>query len=167
MAGLHPCCDPTSPRAIWEGTPAGKIIGIDGIETYIARPEMLDGRSKVKPSTLNQESPNRQRFNRVILFLTEGHGIYLPNAQLLADSFASRLCCDVIMPNQFIGQARLDKDQKPFLPTREGTNTRDCSLDRRQRWPELRAERYSSTPERKHRDFRCVSVQEASLVAER
>jgi dienelactone hydrolase len=116
MAGLHPCCDPTSPGAIWEGTPAGKIIKIDGIETYIVRPEMLDGRSKVKLSTLDPESSSRQQPNRIILFLTEGHGIYLPNSQLLADSFASRLDCDVIMPDQFAGQARLDKDQRPFFP---------------------------------------------------
>ncbi|PMD35785.1 hypothetical protein L207DRAFT_434762 [Hyaloscypha variabilis F] len=52
-----------------------------------------------------------------------GHGIYLPNAQLLADSFASHLDCDVIMPDEFAGQARLDKHQRPFFPPGKEPNT--------------------------------------------
>jgi dienelactone hydrolase len=116
MAEIHPCCDPKSPSAIWEGTPTGRIIEIDSIETYISEPGTRDG-SKIKLSTLDPErSSNEQKPNRVILFLTEGHGIYLPNAQLLADSFASHLDCDVIMPDQFSGQARLDKHHRPFFP---------------------------------------------------
>jgi hypothetical protein len=112
MGGLHPCCDPSSPSAIWEGTPNGKIIEIDGIEAYISQPETRT--SKLPPS--DSQSSNKQP-NRVILFLTEGHGIYLPNAQFLADSFSSHLGCDVIMPDQFAGQARLPKNNVPHFPT--------------------------------------------------
>jgi len=116
MAEIHPCCDPTSPTAIWDGTPTGKIIQIDGIETYIAHPGMRDGQSDSKPSISGPHSSEENTPKRIILFLTEGHGIYLPNSQLLADSFASHLDCDVIMPDQFAGQARLDRDQRPFFP---------------------------------------------------
>ncbi|KUJ06802.1 uncharacterized protein LY89DRAFT_602432 [Mollisia scopiformis] len=100
---LHPCCDPSTPSAIWEGTPSGEVIEISGIETYIAKPPALKGSSP----TL--------KVDKVILFLTEGHGIYLPNAQLLADSFASHLNCDIIMPDEFAGQARLPKNIEPSL----------------------------------------------------
>ncbi|PVH69680.1 dienelactone hydrolase family protein [Cadophora sp. DSE1049] len=83
---------------IWEGNQRGEVIDIDGIETYISR--------AIKPaSTL-----------KIILFLTEGHGIYLPNAQLLADSFVSHLNCDVLMPDQFAGQGRLPKGIEPNFP---------------------------------------------------
>ncbi|KAE9371588.1 alpha/beta-hydrolase [Stipitochalara longipes BDJ] len=116
MAELHPCCDPTSPTAIWEGTPIGRIIEIDGIETYISQPGMRDGQSDSKLTIPAPQSSKRTPLKRIILFLTEGHGIYLPNSQLLADSFASHLDCDVIMPDQFAGQARLDKNQRPFFP---------------------------------------------------
>lgn len=116
MAELHPCCDPRSATAIWEGTPTGNIIEIDGIETYISQPGMRDGQSESKLSALGPQRSQEQKLNRAILFLTEGHGIYLPNAQLLADSFASQLDCDVIMPDQFAGQARLGKNQRPFFP---------------------------------------------------
>jgi len=112
MSGFHPCCDPSSPSAIWEGTPNGKIIEIDGIEAYISQPETRT--SELPPS--DSQSSNKQQ-NRVILFLTEGHGIYLPNAQLLADSFSSHLGFDVIIPDQFAGQARLPKNIVPHFPT--------------------------------------------------
>ncbi|KAH8795045.1 putative hydrolase [Hyaloscypha sp. PMI_1271] len=111
MTRLHPCCDPTAPSTIWEGIPTGKIIEIDGIEMYISQPRMRDGESESELSTL-PESFKEQEPKRVILFLTEGHGIYLPNAQLLADSFASHLDCDVIMPDQFAGQARDESAQE-------------------------------------------------------
>jgi dienelactone hydrolase len=116
MAQLHPCCDPSSPSAIWDGTPIGRIIEIDGIETYISQPGMREGQAESKLSTLSSLNSQGPQSHHVILFLTEGHGIYLPNAQLLADSFASHLNCDVIMPDQFAGQARLSKDQRPFFP---------------------------------------------------
>lgn len=116
----HPCCDPKTPTPIWEGKPVGKIIEIDGIETYVSQPWMRrEGNPSKLVDTDIQEFKDRQT-TRVLLFLTEGHGIYLPNAQLLADSFASNLNCDVIMPDQFAGQARLDKDQRPhFRPGKE------------------------------------------------
>ncbi|PMD62464.1 alpha/beta-hydrolase [Hyaloscypha bicolor E] len=116
MTGLHPCCDPTAPSTIWEGMPTGRIIEIDGIEMYISQPRMRDRESESELSTLGPESFKEHEPKRVILFLTEGHGIYLPNAQLLADSFASHLDCDIIMPDQFAGQARLDKNHRPFFP---------------------------------------------------
>lgn len=117
MAQLHPCCDPSSPSAIWDGTPVGRIIKIDGIETYISQSKMHDEQTESKLSTLAPQSSEKPQPKRVLLFLTEGHGIYLPNSQLLADSFASHLDCDVIMPDQFAGQARLDKHQRPFFPS--------------------------------------------------
>jgi dienelactone hydrolase len=116
MTELHPCCDSTSPSAIWEGTPTGKVIEIDGIETYISQPQVRDGETESNLSTFVPETSKKYERKRVILFLTEGHGIYLPNAQLLADSFASHLDCDVFMPDQFARQARLEKGQKPFFP---------------------------------------------------
>ncbi|KAN0096533.1 alpha/beta-hydrolase [Hyaloscypha variabilis] len=116
MSELHPCCDPTSPTAIWEGMPTGRIIEIDGIETYISQPGKRDGQPDSKPFIRHPQGQKEKSSKRVILFLTEGHGIYLPNAQLLADSFASHLDCDVLMPDEFAGQARLDKHQRPFFP---------------------------------------------------
>ncbi len=94
---LHPCCDPTSPSPIWQGESTGEIIAIDGIETYIAKP-----RDNEHP-----RAPEKQGGKRVLLHLTEGHSIYFLNAQLLADSFATRLGCDVVMPDQFRGELRV------------------------------------------------------------
>lgn len=91
------CCDPLLPNALWKGTPTGKIINIEDIETYITIPPITPDKSK------NEEN------NRVLLFLTEAHGIYLPNSQLLADLFASHLNCDVVMPDQFASQPRQPK----------------------------------------------------------
>jgi dienelactone hydrolase len=93
----HSCCRPLSPDALWKGTPTGKIINIEDIETYITKPPITPDTTK------------NQNNNRVILFLTEAHGIYLPNSQLLADLFASHLNCDVIMPDQFAGHPRQPK----------------------------------------------------------
>src|ERR1700733_726015 len=76
---LHPCCNPNSSSPIWEGTSTGKIITIDGIETYIAHPRKTDD---------HISSADKQYGKRVLLHLTEGHSIYFINAQLLADSFA-------------------------------------------------------------------------------
>jgi dienelactone hydrolase len=99
---LHPCCDPASPSPIWVGKSTGKIITIDNIETYIARPRQTTGKSSAD--------------KRVLLHLTEGHSIYFLNAQLLADSFATHLNCDVIMPDQFRGQERVPKATVPHFP---------------------------------------------------
>jgi dienelactone hydrolase len=107
---LHPCCDPASPSPIWEGTSKGKIITIDGIETYLAQPKIN------KDELPSSQSAKAERTDRVILFLTEGHSIYFINAQILADSFAARLNCDVIMPDQFQGQERVPKGKVPNFP---------------------------------------------------
>lgn len=103
----HPCCDPTSPSPIWEGTSTGKIITINDIETYIAQPRNTEG----QPS-----SSVKHGAKRVILHLTEGHSIYFLNAQLLADSFAAQLNCDVIMPDQFRGDRRVPASNLPHFP---------------------------------------------------
>jgi dienelactone hydrolase len=105
---LHPCCDPAAPSPIWKGTSSGTIITIDGIETYIARPKYS------KESGASGSSREDRR--RVILHLTEGHSIYFINAQLFADSFASQLGCDVIMPDQFRGEERVPVGQLPHFP---------------------------------------------------
>lgn len=89
---IHPCCNSTLRCPIWEGSPTGEIIVVDGIETYVSKPEMRNS---------SRETPSQPGLRRAILFLTEAHGIYLPNAQLLADSFATSLDCDVIMPDLF------------------------------------------------------------------
>ncbi|KAH6722856.1 hypothetical protein BKA61DRAFT_585387 [Leptodontidium sp. MPI-SDFR-AT-0119] len=110
----HPCCDPSSPSPLWEGDPRGEIISIDGVETYIShgvQPSPTSENAKLGTSKETIKDPRR-----VILFLTEGHGIYLPNAQLLADSFAAHLNCDVLMPDQFAGQSRLPKGISPSYP---------------------------------------------------
>lgn len=108
---IHPCCDPASPSPIWEGTSRGKIITIDGIETYLAQPRI----NKDEPQS--PESAKIEGTDRVILFLTEGHSIYFINAQILADSFADCLNCDVIMPDQFQGQERVPKGKVPHFPS--------------------------------------------------
>jgi dienelactone hydrolase len=107
---LHPCCDPSYPSPIWEGTSSGKIITIEGIETYITHPRINN--EEIRSS----DSVGQKETRRVILFLTEGHSIYFVNAQLLADSFASCLNCDVIMPDQFEGAERVPAGQLPHFP---------------------------------------------------
>jgi dienelactone hydrolase len=106
---LDPCCDPSAPSSIWEGEPTGRVIEIEGIEAYISQPRVT---RDIEPGLLlpADNTTCKKSEERVILLLTEGHGIYLPNAQLLADSFASALNCDVLMPDQFAGQARLPMD---------------------------------------------------------
>ena len=105
---LHPCCYPASPSATWEGKSNGKIVTIDGIETYIAKPR------ENKQSAVS----GKQDEKRVLLHLTEGHSIYFLNAQLLADSFATELGCDVIMPDQFNGNLRIPiTAQSPHFPS--------------------------------------------------
>ncbi|KAK0119487.1 hypothetical protein ONS95_010934 [Cadophora gregata] len=111
---LHPCCDPSSPSPIWEGNPRGEVIDVGGIDTYVSR--AIKSKSDVASLQKTQSEVQPSDKKRVILFLTEGHGIYLPNAQLLADSFASHLNCDVLMPDQFAGQARLPKGIEPNFP---------------------------------------------------
>jgi dienelactone hydrolase len=106
---LHPCCDPSSPSPIWEGISTGKIITIDDVEIYIARARKTGGHS-------DDHSQVSEEAKRVILYLTEGHSIYFINAQLLADSFASYLNCDVIMPDQFQGDIRVPTGQLPHFP---------------------------------------------------
>lgn len=106
----HPCCDPSSPSPIWEGRSSGTIVTIDGIEIYITQPRNM------KEEVLPSDSANRELGRRVILFLTEGHSIYFINAQLLADSFASQLNCDVIMPDQFRGIEHVPVGQIPHFP---------------------------------------------------
>jgi dienelactone hydrolase len=61
----------------------------------------------------------------VILHLTEGHSIYFINAQLLADSFASHLDCDVIMPDQFAGKERVPRGGVPHFPAGNDEVLRD------------------------------------------
>ncbi|KAH7355322.1 Alpha/Beta hydrolase protein [Rhexocercosporidium sp. MPI-PUGE-AT-0058] len=108
---LHPCCDSSSSSPIWEGKSKGKIISVDGIETYVSRGLQLSLTSE--DSEVRTSNEPDEDLKRVILFLTEAHGIYLPNAQLLADSFASHLNCDVFVPDQFAGQSRLPKGETP------------------------------------------------------
>ena len=105
---IHPCCNAAAPSVIWEGTSTGKIISIDGIETYIAR--VTDKDDSATPVSASGDH------KRVILFLTEGHSIYFVNAQLLADSFASHLGCDVIMPDQFGARERVPVGHVPHFP---------------------------------------------------
>ncbi|KAG0651513.1 hydrolase tropI [Hyphodiscus hymeniophilus] len=104
----HPCCDPAAPSSIWDGNSTGSLILIDGIETYITHPRSQNNPSP--PASTNDDK------KRVILFLTEGHSIYFINAQLLADSFASQLGCDVIMPDQFGGRESVPPGQLPHFP---------------------------------------------------
>jgi len=118
METVHSCCHPSSTSPIWEGSPTGEIIDIDGIEVYISQPGASRTSAISARSTADFEEADRKPLTRVILFLTEAHGIYLPNAQLLADSFASQLGCDVIMPDQFAGQPRLLKDSSSLLTER-------------------------------------------------
>jgi hypothetical protein len=103
----HPCCGPIPLNSLWEGTPTGTIINIENIETYVTK------YPKTPENTKTEDS------NRVLLFLTEAHGIYLPNSQLLADLFASHMKCDVIMPDQFAGQPRLPETSLSGNPWNE------------------------------------------------
>ena len=112
---LPPCC-PTSPPSIWEGTPAGKIITISGIEIYVTQPLNPQFQDSPATSTGAQPEHNKKGCKRVILHLTEGHSIYFLNAQLLADAFASSLNCDVVMPDLFAGKERVPKGAVPYFP---------------------------------------------------
>jgi dienelactone hydrolase len=107
---LHPCCNPSSTCPIWIGNPTGKIITSNDIEIYISKPEMRKSSVDSKSSTEIQEPENR-----VILFLTDALGIHHPNPRLLADSFATHLSCDVVMPDQLAGHARplINTDTSP------------------------------------------------------
>lgn len=100
----HACCNPP-PGPSWTGKSTGKIIIIDGIETYIA-----------KTRESNQGQISKKEPQRVILHLTEGHSIYFGNAQLLADAFSTNLGCDVIMPDQFAGEERVPRGHEPSFP---------------------------------------------------
>ena len=105
---LHPCCDPTSPSPIWEGKSTGKIISM--MISKLTLPIPANPKSKLR-------LPRNKDVKRVILHLTEGHSIYFLNAQLLADSFATQLNCDVIMPDQFGGKQRVPVVAKlPHFP---------------------------------------------------
>jgi dienelactone hydrolase len=127
---IHPCCDPSSRSSIWTGSSNGTVINIDGIETYVAKPWLRKtGNESERSSSRPKLYPGNLK--RVILFLTEAHGIYLPNAQILADSFAIELNCDVLMPDQFAGQPRIPKTSEPeagkaeipHTPSAEDNNT--------------------------------------------
>ena len=82
---------------------------IEGIETYIAQPR----NKKTEVSSFDPVSG--EEGGRVILHLTEGHSIYFLDPQLLADSFASLLNCDVVMPDQFGGAERVPVGQLPHF----------------------------------------------------
>jgi dienelactone hydrolase len=112
---LHPCCDPSTPTPIWEGETTGDIITYDSIEIYISKPEKRKPTPDAKRQSSVGEPQGVKAGTRVLLFLPEAHGIYLPNSQLLADSFASHLNCDVIMPDQFAGENRLPKVPAPNI----------------------------------------------------
>jgi hypothetical protein len=108
---IHLCCDPSSPSPIWTGKPTGKVNSVEGIETYVARPPAV----QEKDDAGNTFQGNLEE-KRVTLHLTEGHSMYFINAQLLADSSAKYLHCDVIMPDQFAGQERVPRGMTPNFP---------------------------------------------------
>ncbi|KAJ5544555.1 hypothetical protein N7535_007047 [Penicillium sp. DV-2018c] len=91
-----PCCA-TGFRH--EGTPAGEIKNVDGVNTYITYPK-------------------NKSAEKAVLFLTDIFGIF-PNAQLLADEFANNgyLC---VLPDIFQGD-QIDVEEmnsgKVDLPT--------------------------------------------------
>jgi dienelactone hydrolase len=72
------CCGHVPPPPT--GTPRGQVRMVNEVAIYITGP----------PVSIPSE--------RAILFLTEGHGILLPHAQLLADRLAEELACPVIAP---------------------------------------------------------------------
>ena len=109
---LHSCCDPFSSSPIWEGVSTGRIITVDGVEIYVTTPRKAGAQQAHEDQ--NIQVPKEEK--RVILHLTEGHSIYFINAQLLADSFATHLNCDVIMPDQFQGDIRVPTGQVPHFP---------------------------------------------------
>lgn len=111
----HPCCDPSSPSPIWTGKSTGRVVSIDGIETYIAKGSKTNTENDIT-GTPPAGAEGVDQTKRVILHLTEGHSMYFINAQLLADSFASHLNCDVIMPDQFAGKERVPKGSVPNFP---------------------------------------------------
>jgi dienelactone hydrolase len=109
---LHPCCDPSSPSPIWGGVSTGRIITVDDVEIYVIQAR----ENKEHHASSDHHSSGSGDTKRVILFLTEGHSIYFINAQLLADSFATHLNCDVIMPDEFQGDRRVPTGQLPHFP---------------------------------------------------
>ncbi|KAJ7634474.1 Alpha/Beta hydrolase protein [Roridomyces roridus] len=77
-------CDDCFKGVTHEGTPAGKVEHIGGIECYVAKPA--------------QDHPK----DKVVLFLTDVFGIVLENNLLLADDFA-RNGLRTIVPDLFNG----------------------------------------------------------------
>jgi dienelactone hydrolase len=84
------CCKIDS---IHTGQVHGTIKSIHGISTYITFP----------PGTAPLENSKTQAWNRAMLFLSEVHGIDLPNTQLLADDLSVAMKCPVIAPDLFRG----------------------------------------------------------------
>ncbi|TRM64789.1 dienelactone hydrolase [Schizophyllum amplum] len=68
----------------WDGTPAGKIEKINGVDCYVATPE--------------SDYPK----DKVLLFLTDIFGVPLVNSQLVADDFANN-GFKVVMPDYLNG----------------------------------------------------------------
>lgn len=106
--GDHCTSDRPTPTAL--GTPAGEIVDLNGVQTYIAKPTAYPA----QPSKL-------------LLLLTGGTGLHSTNNQLQADAFAARGYV-VIMPDQFNGDAAPNTSAvSPAAAEAAASNTADAA----------------------------------------
>ncbi|KKZ66314.1 hypothetical protein EMCG_07978 [[Emmonsia] crescens] len=90
------CCKIDS---LHSGAVRGTIQTIGKIPTYITIPPNI-------PPPSNQDKNDNDttypaKWPKAILLLPEGHGITLPNIQLLADTLSTNLSCPAILPDLF------------------------------------------------------------------
>lgn len=75
-----------------EGQPSGKEENIGGVNCYVA----------VSPSGIADDSHTNS--NAFVVIATDVFGFRLPNARLIADSFAKELSVKCIVPDLFQGE---------------------------------------------------------------
>ena len=73
-----------------EGQPSGKEENITGVDCYVAIPASDSGKSQASSTA-------------VVVIATDVFGFRLPNARLIADSFAKELSVKCIVPDLFQG----------------------------------------------------------------
>ncbi|KLJ07657.1 hypothetical protein EMPG_16883 [Blastomyces silverae] len=81
------------------GPVRGAIQIIRNIPTYITFPPGHASRSD--GNTQDNDTTHPAKWPKALLLLPEGHGIKLPNIQLLADTLSANLSCPAILPDLF------------------------------------------------------------------
>lgn len=82
MTGL---CADCAAGALHGGTPSGTVTVMFGLPTYVAEP------------------PGGEEAQAVIVILADAFGWELVNSRILADSYAEKSKCRVLLPDFFLG----------------------------------------------------------------